>query len=91
MGVFERRDIVDIAGIGAAGGASGDAGGRGGSEGGPAGRKWLGVMYKCCGVYGRMYQDEAGARYSGRCPRCLAEVSAKVGEGGTSRRFFEAS
>lgn len=57
----------------------------------PAGvQPWLGVMFKCCNAYGRLYRDRTGLRYVGRCPRCGGEVSARIGAGGTSRRFFEA-
>lgn len=54
-------------------------------------KRWLGVWFRCCHVYGRMYRAPAGERYVGHCPKCGSEVGARVGEGGTSRRFFEAS
>lgn len=54
----------------------------------PEGRPWLGVFFKCCHTYGRMYRAIDGVRYSGRCPKCTAEVSAVVGSGGTSQRIF---
>lgn len=57
---------------------------------GPApGRAWLGIFFRCCSQYGRIYKNAAGTMYVGRCPRCGCEVSAKVGEGGTDQRFFE--
>ncbi len=52
-------------------------------------RKWLSVWFNCCKVYDRMYLNDAGTRYAGRCPSCGARVGARVGEGGTSRRMFE--
>ncbi|TVQ76087.1 MAG: hypothetical protein EA380_09380 [Phycisphaeraceae bacterium] len=55
----------------------------------PTPRPWLGILFNCCHVYGRIYKSPDGSRYAGRCPRCAVEVSAKVGLGGTSRRFFE--
>ncbi|MEO1129425.1 MAG: hypothetical protein AAFX05_06920 [Planctomycetota bacterium] len=54
-----------------------------------AARPWLGIFFNCCHVYGRIYRDGAGRRYSGKCPRCGTEVHASVGPGGTARRFFE--
>lgn len=57
----------------------------------PPSRPWLGIMFNCCHVYARIYKSPDGSRYVGRCPRCAAEVQAKVGIAGTNRRFFEAS
>lgn len=33
-------------------------------------RPWKGVLFPCCGVYGRMYQSAATGRFEGNCPRC---------------------
>ena len=55
------------------------------------GRPWLAVRWKCCSVYSRIYRNKAGTMYEGKCPRCGKPVSAQVGPGGTSHRFFEAS
>ena len=55
------------------------------------GRPWLAVQWKCCSVYSRIYRNKAGTMYEGKCPKCGKPVSAKVGAGGTSKRFFEAS
>ncbi|HBS28614.1 MAG TPA: hypothetical protein DEB06_03985 [Phycisphaerales bacterium] len=59
---------------------------------GPAtpGPRWLGVWFRCCHIYARLYRNAQGTRYTGACPRCGSSVSAKVGPGGTSQRFFEA-
>jgi hypothetical protein len=53
-------------------------------------RKFLSVWYRCCHVYGRMYRNQAGTAYTGRCPRCGAQVRAAIGPGGTDRRMFVA-
>lgn len=53
-------------------------------------RAWLGVWFKCCHVYGRMYKNGLGTGYHGNCPKCGAAVRARVGTGGTSRRMFTA-
>ncbi len=55
------------------------------------GRPWLAVQWKCCSAYSRIYRNKAGTMYEGRCPKCGKPVSAKVGPGGTSKRFFEAT
>ncbi len=77
--------IVDIDGIKSP--VSPQATGRGSLRG----RPWLAVRWKCCGVYSRIYRNKAGTLYEGKCPKCGSPVSARVGPGGTSQRFFEAS
>lgn len=54
------------------------------------GRPWLSVHWKCCSVYSRIYCNQTGDLYEGRCPKCGSPVTARVGPGGTSNRFFEA-
>ncbi len=53
-------------------------------------RKFLGIMFQCCSVYGRIYENKDKTAYVGRCPRCLRNVRVKIGEGGSNQRFFEA-
>ena len=53
-------------------------------------RQFLGVMFECCHVYGRIYKNKTGTYYEGKCPRCLKVVRIAIGEGGTSTRFFKA-
>lgn len=53
-------------------------------------RKFLGVHFKCCNAYGRLYQNKQETHYVGRCPRCMQPVKAAIGKGGTNQRFFEA-
>lgn len=54
-------------------------------------RPWISIWFECCNVYSRIYRDPSATVYQGRCPRCGANVCAKVGPGGTSQRFFRAS
>lgn len=56
----------------------------------PPRRRWLAVSWKCCSVYSRIYVNKDGTAYEGRCPKCGRQVRAKIGPGGTTRRFFEA-
>ena len=56
-------------------------------------RKFLGIWFECCHVYGRLYKNRQGTHYVGRCPKCLRSVQVRIGgEGeGTNRRFFRGS
>lgn len=51
---------------------------------------YLGIMFKCCSVYGRIYKNKEGTAYVGRCPKCMRTIKIPVGEGGTDQRFFSA-
>lgn len=53
-------------------------------------RPYIGVYFECCGVYVRIYRAPGADRYSGRCPRCGATVTAQVGSNGTTQRIFHA-
>lgn len=59
-------------------------------QNGLQGRPWLAVKWRCCSVYSRVYRNARGDAYEGRCPKCASPVRARIGEGGTSSRFFEA-
>ena len=51
-------------------------------------RQFLGVMFECCNVYGRIYKNKEGSAYEGRCPKCLKQVIVRIGKGGVNNRFF---
>jgi len=53
-------------------------------------RRFLAIWFRCCHAYGRLYRNPRQTAYVGRCPRCGAAVSARIGPQGTKRRFFEA-
>ena len=54
-------------------------------------RAFLGIWFDCCHVYGRLYKNQAGTMYVGRCPKCLRPVTVRIGGDGTSQRFFRGS
>lgn len=51
---------------------------------------YLGIMFNCCGVYGRIYKNKDQTAYVGHCPKCMRSIRVNIGEGGVSRRFFDA-
>lgn len=53
-------------------------------------RKYLGIHFACCNIYGRIY-NYSGKQYEGKCPGCLRRLTIRVGRGGVSNRFFVAS
>ncbi|MBT5028044.1 MAG: hypothetical protein HOL15_07465 [Nitrospinaceae bacterium] len=54
------------------------------------GKKFLGIMFECCNIYRRVYINKEGNAYTGRCPKCYAEVIVRVGADGSDTRFFRA-
>ncbi|MFA6242612.1 MAG: hypothetical protein WC655_16865 [Candidatus Hydrogenedentales bacterium] len=53
-------------------------------------RKFIGIHFKCCNVYARVYLNHAGTAYAGHCPKCAAALTVKAAPGGSKRRFWEA-
>lgn len=53
-------------------------------------RPFLGMHFKCCNVYSRVYLNKKGTAFVGWCPKCAARVEVKVSPLGTDARFFTA-
>ncbi len=75
--------IIDIKGLRGQSAASG--------RNGRPERPWLAIHWRCCGCYSRIYRNRKATAYVGHCPKCARPVRVKIGDGGTSNRFFEAS
>jgi len=52
------------------------------------GKPFLGIIFRCCQTYGRIYKNADGTAYEGYCPRCRLKIRVPIGVGGTKRRFF---
>jgi len=55
-------------------------------------KNFIGVTFKCCNVYSRIYLNDSQTAYEGVCPRCYKKrvVIKVVQKGGAKERFFEA-
>ena len=51
---------------------------------------FIGIMFECCNIYGRIYKNKEGTAYVGRCPKCMRTIKIPIGQGGTNARFFRA-
>lgn len=53
-------------------------------------KKFIGMLFECCNVYRRIYINQGGNAYEGRCPICYGKIKVIVGPDGTDQRFFTA-
>jgi len=51
---------------------------------------FVGVVFKCCKIYSRIYKNSKGSAYVGWCPKCGRRIEFKISKNGTNDRFFEA-
>jgi hypothetical protein len=54
-------------------------------------RPFLGVHFKCCNVYYRIYLNKELTAFVGACPRCGRSVRILVAKDAPDARFFEVS
>jgi len=53
-------------------------------------RPYIGMLFKCCHVYSRIYLNRAGTAFQGFCPKCGAKVTVRAAKGGSKSRFWVA-
>jgi hypothetical protein len=53
-------------------------------------RPHLGIHFKCCNVYSRIYLNKKGTAFVGWCPKCSAKLEVKVSPTGSTNKFFTA-
>ena len=53
-------------------------------------REFIGVTFKCCKVYSRIYINHKREAFVGWCPRCGAKLEVLISPHGSKSRFFEA-
>jgi hypothetical protein len=54
-------------------------------------RDFIGITFRCCNVYSRIYLNADKNAYTGICPRCYRKkvIVEIVQTGGLNERFFE--
>jgi hypothetical protein len=51
-------------------------------------RTYIGMQFKCCKAYARIYLNVQGTAFCGHCPKCAKPVRIKVSPGGAKSRFW---
>ncbi|MCX6826092.1 MAG: hypothetical protein NTV06_02315 [candidate division Zixibacteria bacterium] len=51
-------------------------------------RPHIGVVFKCCRIYSRIYLNKKRDAFVGWCPKCTAKLVVKVSPTGSDSRFF---
>lgn len=51
-------------------------------------RQYVGVTFKCCRVYTRIYINKKGTAFVGWCPKCAAKMEIKISPSGSNSKFF---
>ena len=53
-------------------------------------RPFIGMHFKCCNVYSRIYLNRRQTAFVGWCPKCAQKTEVRVSPQGTDDRFFTA-
>ena len=51
-------------------------------------RPHVGVIFKCCNIYQRIYLNNKGNAFVGYCPKCSSKMEITVSPYGSTSRFF---
>lgn len=51
----------------------------------------LGIMFKCCNIYSRIYINKMETAFVGWCPKCAKKAQINISEDGSDSKFFEIS
>ena len=53
-------------------------------------RPFIGMYFKCCHVYTRLYLNKTGRAFLGHCPKCAKKAKVIVSPTGSKDRVFQA-
>ncbi len=53
-------------------------------------RPYIGMHFKCCNIYTRIYLNQEQTAFTGHCPKCGRPVRIKVAPGGKKAKFWTA-
>jgi|GEM_PF-337723 len=56
----------------------------------PSRRPFLGMHFKCCKLYSRIYLNKKQTAFVGWCPKCASKVEVRVSPTGSDSQFFTA-
>lgn len=59
-------------------------------KGRPGSKPFVGIHFRCCNVYSRIYLNAAGTAFVGWCPKCARKAEIKVAASGSTTPFFTA-
>jgi len=52
-------------------------------------KPYVGMHYKCCKIYQRIYLNRRKTAFVGYCPKCTIKVELKVDPSGAKSKFFQ--
>lgn len=53
-------------------------------------RPYIGMHFKCCNAYARVYLNAKGDAFAGHCPKCARPIRIKASASGSKSKFWEA-